>query len=210
MATPTDFTKFFVVLRQSNNINKESININKESNNNIGNFHERVVYCQNHDVDNNTLKVINMSNGKNSIINISDIEYYLTFNNISQYKIGDNVSFSSGFDGENEIIENGFIVSIEYQYLNIYYSIQTSSNVIMKVSINHPKRMPTMHNNEKFKLGSYVSIRDTEQPNGFVDGKIVSINNLSMIYSIQVYDQIKNYKIEELNYPYGYNLIKIN
>ena len=210
MATPTDFTKFFVVLRQSNNINKESININKESNNNIGNFHERVVYCQNHDVDNNTLKVINMSNGKKSVINISDVEYYLTFNNISQYKIGDNVSFSSGFDGENEIIENGFIVSIEYQYLNIYYSIQTSSNVIMKVSINHLKRMPTMHNNEKFKLGSYVSIRDTEQPNGFVDGKVVSINNLSMIYSIQVYDQIKNYKIEELNYPYGYNLIKIN
>jgi len=195
VAPPTNFSNYYIVLKNLDN-------------NNID-FYKRVVYCQNHNIVNNTLNVINMDNGKSLVINISDIEYYLTFNDISEYRIGETVYFSSGFDGENEIVEDGIIISIEYEYKSIYYTIKTSANIVLKISVNYLKFVEHKSSN-KYKLGSFVSIHDDSQPNEFIDGKIISFDNINNTFTIQFADSIRKYNYNELNYPCGYNLIKIH
>ena len=188
---PTNFTGFFLVIK----VDEPNII-----------FHNRVVYCINHNILNDSLEIIMINNNKNLIICLNDIEYYLTFNDISSYRIGDTIYYASGFDGENEMIKDGIIISIEYQYQTILYSIQTPDNISIKMESKFLKFIEPY----KYKVGSYVKIKDDNQPNGFIDGKILSIDNINKIYKIQLNNNIyRNCIFAELFYPSGYNLIKI-
>lgn len=171
-------------------------------------FTERVVKCVNHENGMITFRRLDRSNTE--VINISEIDGYLVFNEISDLIIGDYVSYVSTyymneFADHIPITKYGVIISIEYCFNYIRYSIKTEDNNIIIKSQNDLiyDRKPS------FRINSYASIFD-EVSKRFIDGKIIDIDFINKMYKIKFSDgNIKTVTYNEINKPTGYNFIKI-
>ena len=177
------------------------------SNGNLS-FTERVVKCINHENGIITFRRLDRSNTE--VINISEIDGYLVFNEISDLIIGDYVSYVSNyymneFADHIPITKSGIVISIEYCFNYIRYSIKTEDNTVITKSQNDLiyERKPS------FRINSYASIFD-EVSKRFIDGQIIDIDFINKMYIINFFDgNIKNVTYNEINKATGYNFMKI-
>jgi len=171
-------------------------------------FAVRVVKCVNHENGIITFRRLDSSNTE--VINITEIDGYLTFNEISDLAIGDYVSYIDNYY-MNEFADHmsttkyGMIVSIEYSFNYIRCIIKTEDNIFITKSLNDLiyDRKPS------FRINSYASIFD-EYSKRLIDGKIIDIDFTNKMYKLKFFDEtVKNIKFTEINNPTGYNFIKI-
>jgi len=171
-------------------------------------FAVRVVKCVNHENGIITFRRLDSSNTE--VINITEIDGYLTFNEISDLAIGDYVSYIDNYY-MNEFADHmsttkyGMIVSIEYSFNYIRCIIKTEDNIFITKSLNDLiyDRKPS------FRINSYASIFD-EYSKRLIDGKIIDIDFTNKMYKLKFFDEtVKNVKFTEINKPTGYNFIKI-
>jgi len=171
-------------------------------------FTDRVVKCVNHENEIIIFRRLDRSNTE--VINITEIDGYLTFNEISDLAIGDFVSYIDNYY-MNEFADHmsttkyGMIVSIEYSFNYIRCIIKTEDNTFITKSQNDLiyDRKPN------FRINSYASIFD-ESLKRLIDGKIIDIDFNNKMYKLKFFDEtVKNVKFTEINKPTGYNFIKI-
>ena len=171
-------------------------------------FTERIVKCVHHENGMITFRRLDRSNSE--IIFISEIEGYLIFNEISDLMIGDYVSYVNNyymneFADHIPITKYGIVISIEYSFNYIMYSIKTEDNNVITKSQNDL----IYEQKPSFRINSYASIFE-EVSKRCIDGEIIDIDFVNKIYKIKFYDgTIKNIELNKINKPTGYNFIKI-
>jgi hypothetical protein len=167
-------------------------------------FEKRLAFCYKQQNDTIYLKSVYYNVPKDC--NINEIDYYLKINNISNLKIGQNITYMTNNEYYETIYDSGIIIDIKYYYKNIIYTIFDENSKCEKI-INDDQ---ILEKNSDFVVGNYVNVSDKNNSFGFNDGIIISIDLINDKYKIKLENNnIVVLSKSELQKPNGFYIIKI-